>query len=88
MDAAFLQAEVRRREERELAVLLVGIGWAGRHHDVCLMATDGQVLAGERSIDGVVGVPRLHELIAVHAGAPGARWGGGSRPTGGCWWRR
>jgi hypothetical protein len=51
-------------------VLLVGIDWAERHHDVCLMATDGQVLAGERIADGVAGVARLHELIAVHADAP------------------
>jgi hypothetical protein len=39
--------------QEELAVLLVGIDWAERHHDVCLMATDGRVLAGERIVDGV-----------------------------------
>jgi len=51
-------------------VLLVGIDWAERHHDVCVMAADGQVLAGGRITDGVAGVARLHELIAVHAGDP------------------
>jgi transposase len=51
-------------------VLLVGIDWAERHHDVCLMAADGQVLAAERIADGVAGVARLHELIALHADAP------------------
>jgi transposase len=48
-------------------VLLVGIDWAERHHDVCLMAADGRVLARERITDGVA---RLHELIADHAGDP------------------
>jgi hypothetical protein len=51
-------------------VLLVGIDWAERHHDVCLMAADGQVLAAERVADGVAGVARLHELIAAHASEP------------------
>jgi hypothetical protein len=51
-------------------VLLVGIDWAERHHDVCLMAANGQVLAAERIVDGVVGVARLHELIAGHASDP------------------
>jgi transposase len=36
----------------------------------CLMATDGRVLAGERIIDGVAGVARLHELIASWAEEP------------------
>jgi transposase len=51
-------------------VLLVGIDWAERHHDVCLMAIDGQVLAAERVADGVAGLARLHELIAGHASDP------------------
>jgi hypothetical protein len=51
-------------------VLLVGIDWAERHHDVCVMATDGRVLARERIADGVAGVARLHELIADHASEP------------------
>ncbi len=51
-------------------MLLVGIDWAERHHDVCVMAADGQVLAGERIADGVAGVARLHELVASWAGEP------------------
>ena len=51
-------------------MLLVGIDWAERHHDVCVMAADGSVLACERITDGVAGVARLHELIARHADAP------------------
>jgi transposase len=50
--------------------LLVGIDWAEQHHDVCVMAADGIVLARERISDGVAGVARLHELIAVHASEP------------------
>jgi Transposase/Transposase IS116/IS110/IS902 family len=53
-----------------LAVLLVGIDWAERHHDVCLMAADGRVLATERIADGVAGLARLHQLIARHADTP------------------
>jgi hypothetical protein len=51
-------------------VLLVGIDWAERHHDVCVMAADGSVLARERITDGMAGVARLHELIALHADEP------------------
>jgi Transposase len=51
-------------------VLLVGIDWAERHHDVCLIAADGDVVARERIPDGVAGVARLHELIARHASDP------------------
>jgi Transposase len=38
-------------------VLLVGIDWAERHHDVCVMAADGGVLARERIPDGWPGWP-------------------------------
>jgi transposase len=51
-------------------VLLVGIDWAERHHDVCVMAADGSVLARERITDGVAGLARLHELIASWAEEP------------------
>ena len=51
-------------------MLLVGIDWAERHHDVCVMAADGSVLARERIADGVAGVARLHELIASWAEEP------------------
>ena len=49
---------------------MVGIDWAERHHDVCVMAADGSVLARERIADGVAGVARLHELIASWAEEP------------------
>jgi hypothetical protein len=70
--------------QEELAVLLVGIDWAERHHDVCLMATDGRVLTGERIVDGVAG------WLGCMSSSPGMpatrrRWWSGSRSTGGCW---
>ena len=68
-------------------MLLVGIDWAERHHDVCVMAADGQVLAVERIADGMAGVARLHQLIAAHASEP-AEVVVGSKPIGGCWWGR
>jgi hypothetical protein len=36
----------------------------------CVMAADGQVLAVERIADGVAGLARLHELMAMYADAP------------------
>jgi Transposase len=53
----FLEAEHKRRHGEGAAVLLVGIDWAERHHDVCVMAADGSVLARERITDGVAGWP-------------------------------
>jgi Transposase len=49
------------RDEQAPRVLFVGVDWAERHHDVCLMAADGQVVASERVADGVAGLARLHE---------------------------
>jgi transposase len=51
-------------------VIFVGIDWAERHHDVCVLAPDGQVLATARVPDGIDGVGRLHELVADHTDDP------------------
>jgi transposase len=51
-------------------VLYVGIDWAERHHDVCLLDPEGRVLARARVPDGVQGVGRLHGLLAEHAHDP------------------
>jgi hypothetical protein len=48
-------------------VLFVGVDWAEDHHDVCVMAEDGRVLAKLRVPDSVVGIGDLHGLIAEHA---------------------
>jgi nucleotide-binding universal stress UspA family protein len=65
-------------------VWFVGIDWAETHHDVCMLAADGQPVATARVPDGIGGVTRLHELAAEHAGDP-AQVVVGSRPTGACW---
>jgi hypothetical protein len=46
-------------------VLLVGIDWAERHHDVCLMGVDGRVLARERIARGVRGDGHPPGLLAM-----------------------
>src|SRR5829696_147286 len=51
-------------------VLFVGIDWAERHHDVCLLDPDGQVLARARIAEGVEGLGRLHALVASHTEEP------------------
>ena len=47
-------------------MLFVGIDWAEDHHDLVVMAEDGQVRAGTRIGDDLTGVGRLHALIADH----------------------
>jgi hypothetical protein len=53
-------------------VIFVGIDWAERHHDVCVLADDGQLLAATRIDDGVAGVSRLHALLATYTDDPAA----------------
>ena len=48
-------------------MLFVGVDWAEDHHDVCVMAEDGAVLAKRRVPDSVAGIGELHALIAEHA---------------------
>jgi transposase len=50
-----------------MQVLFVGVDWAEDHHDVCVMAEDGAVLAKRRVPDSVVGIGELHALVAEHA---------------------
>jgi transposase len=52
-------------------MLLVGVDWAERHHDVCLLDDHGAVLAKRRISDGLGGVAELHALLARHAEDPG-----------------
>jgi hypothetical protein len=47
-------------------VLFVGVDWAEDHHDVCVMAEDGMVLAKRRVNDTVAGIGDLHGLVAEH----------------------
>jgi transposase len=49
-------------------VLFVGVDWAEDHHDVCVMAEDGEVLGKCRVPDSVTGLGELHGLVAEHTG--------------------
>src|SRR5260370_39697836 len=52
-------------------MIFVGIDWAERHHDVCVIDADGQVLTEARIVEGVDGVARLHDLIGKQAADSG-----------------
>jgi len=48
-------------------MLFVGVDWAERHHDVCVMGPEGLVYAKRRVPDSVAGIGELHALVAGHA---------------------
>jgi transposase len=50
-----------------MRVLFVGVDWAEDHHDVCVMAEDGEVIGKRRVPDNVTGIGELHALVAEHA---------------------
>jgi transposase len=50
-----------------LKVIFVGNDWADDHHDVCVMAADGTVLAERRFLEGLAGMSQLQELVGVYA---------------------
>ncbi len=52
-------------------MLFVGIDWAEKHHDVCLMDESGAILQKFRVLEGIKGIERLHAAIAEHAQEPG-----------------
>jgi len=51
-------------------MIFVGIDWAERHHDVCVIDQDGRFLGKGRIVEGLDGVARLHALIGKHAADP------------------
>ena len=51
-------------------MIFVGIDWSEAHHDVCVMNTEGRVLAKGRVPEGVEGLARLHEMVAANAEEP------------------
>jgi transposase len=53
-------------------MIFVGIDWAEAHHDVCVLDTEGEVLATRRIREGLDGVGRLHALLEEHAERPDA----------------
>ena len=52
-------------------MIFVGIDWAERHQDVCVIDTDGQVLTRARIVEGLDGVARLHAMVGKHAADSG-----------------
>ncbi|MCA1704454.1 MAG: IS110 family transposase [Actinobacteria bacterium] len=51
-------------------MVFVGIDWAEKHHDVCIVDQEGVVLAKGRVADGVDGIAALHEMVASHIDEP------------------
>jgi hypothetical protein len=52
-------------------VLFVGVDWAERHNDLCLLDEQGAVLAKRRIADRLAGVTDLHALVARRPEDPG-----------------
>lgn len=52
-------------------MLFVGDDWAEAHHDVEIQDDHGRLLARRRLPEGIVGMTRLHELVADHSGDDG-----------------
>ncbi len=51
-------------------MVLVGIDWSEKWHDVCLMDEGGRVLGRRRVDDSLAGLTQLQSLIAEHAADP------------------
>jgi hypothetical protein len=62
-----------RSVQEVLAMVLVGIDWSERWHDVCLMDDGGQVLGRRRIDDSPAGLTQLQSLMAELAEGP-AGW--------------
>ena len=52
-------------------LIFAGLDWAEAHHDVHVEDELGRRLAAGRLPDGIEGIARFHDLVAVHAEAPG-----------------
>jgi Transposase len=51
-------------------LLFVGLDWAENHHDLAVMAENGQVLAARRVPEGLAGLRLVHELLAADVEDP------------------
>jgi transposase len=56
--------------EVQVAKVFVGHDWAEAHHDVHVEDASGRRLAAARLPEGIEGVRRFHELMAVHVEEP------------------
>jgi transposase len=52
--------------KEEKLMMFLGIDWSEDHHDLVVMAADGQVMSRARIDDDLAGVGRLHALVADH----------------------
>lgn len=51
-------------------MVFVGIDWSEKHHDICILDREGEVLVRDRIAEGVRGISRLNEMVAEHAEEP------------------
>ena len=51
-------------------MIFIGEDLAEDHHDVHVMDADGKRLASRRLPEGLPGIRRFHELVAIHAEEP------------------
>ena len=51
-------------------MVFVGIDWAEKHHDVCIIDKEGVILVRGRVADGVEGISKVHEMVADHIEEP------------------
>jgi transposase len=51
-------------------LVFVGIDWSEKHHDVCIVNREGEILSKARIPEGIEGVAQLHALVAEHAEKP------------------
>ena len=52
-------------------MLFVGVDWAEKHHDICVMNEAGTALQLFRIAEGIKGIERLHATLAEHCQEPG-----------------
>ena len=53
-------------------MVFVGIDWAEKHHDLCIVDEQEAILAKGRVHDGIEGIAKLHEMVAAHVEGPEA----------------
>ena len=47
-------------------MVFVGIDWSEKHHDICIVDQEGEILAKGRITEGIEGIARLHKIVAEH----------------------
>jgi transposase len=57
-------------EQRRWDLIFVGVDWAEKHHDICVMDEAGTSLQSFRIAEGIKGIERLHATVAKHCQEP------------------